>query len=867
MCLYRALFSQHKARKEHTGFDENMPLYPVTLTNILNPFSATRTTRIKDNFSYRLKLSKNPRRKFVCPCRKLNNTRSIENSSKLNDVRKTTVSYPILTESIVQDPSIRMMLALEDERGENTKNILDVRKNLKRLFNTSDTENKSNSRLNSLTGSSIINIKYPKKEKIFKDNTVKTGVTALIKSIHNVPLENVKENHQSMTYSICDNMKECIDKYKKNIENKKEFKDETYNITPKTQTKNEHESSFEENTSTSNSFSESSIDSASYNILNDSKFSTEEEIEAMNKFNKFCKFNTYPPLKKKFSQIRLQKTDSDMCPLHKRSTSSFIKYLSMHQILAHNVNFTINSENKQNYTQKTMTFSNKDKENEENLQTSQQNTDISQDFNFPLATSTPTEIQPPFFSKIQEPDSSIIDAAKKLTIFVTDSEKCNTFKECNKISIIEESEHTSTDANNTKDVELFYADDSEVSIPTHSMLNDIENKDKIEIHKQIDKDQNFPSVIEEMDEITLQDSFKDKQHFERLEEREVLKLTLSTQSLPSLQQYQFSTVKSNREDINKELTPEVMLKTSSSIESLIQSSGNEIFDLMHKDRQRRMLDLIKIIDTKMMVHSSHHNDNDSYFRKKKRNKLYNKNINSRNLYQNLHNQFLKKRFQNNKHAKIMRVSSFSKDFFLNKSVPTLITPDTSSYNSSLESIIIHDPLVQSHLCRTTESFSSKDSFITKRSTVDLCDVSTRELILDTHSNNSFKNNNNIIKLKQLKPKDTNYSMSSTSVDHAVHENHSIYNIREILDQELTNITNTANITCNSCVSPPSLNHRQQDEASLSPSYPLPAVPPMVSKVCQLPTTKAQATASLHRRSSDSDLSITPKGKLIIIYII
>lgn len=385
-----------------------MPLYPVTSTNILNPFSATRTTRIKDNWSHRLKLSKSPRRKFVCPCRKLNNTRSIENSSKLNDVRKTTVSYPILTESIVQDPSIRMMLALEDERGENTKNILDVRKNLKRLFNTSDTENKSNSRLNSLTGSSIINIKYPKKDKIFKDNTIKTGVTALIKSIHNIPLENVKENHQSITYSMCDNMKECIDKYKENIENKEEFKDETYNITLKTQMKNEHESSFEENTSSSNSFSdESSIDSASYNILNDSKFSIEEEIEAMNEFNKFCGANTYPPLKKKLSQLRLQKTNSDMYLLHKRSTSSFTKYLSMHQILTHNVNFTI-TENKKNYTQKTITFSNEDKKNEKVLTSSQQNADISQDFTFALAMSTPTEIQPPFFSKVQESDSSVL---------------------------------------------------------------------------------------------------------------------------------------------------------------------------------------------------------------------------------------------------------------------------------------------------------------------------------------------------------------------------------------------------------------------------------------------------------------------------
>ncbi|XP_015437030.1 PREDICTED: C2 domain-containing protein 5 [Dufourea novaeangliae] len=55
---------------------------------------------------------------------------------------------------------------------------------------------------------------------------------------------------------------------------------------------------------------------------------------------------------------------------------------------------------------------------------------------------------------------------------------------------------------------------------------------------------------------------------------------------------------------------------------------------------------------------------------------------------------------------------------------------------------------------------------------------------------------------------------------------------------------------------------QQDEASLSPTCPLPAVSSMVSKVCQVPTTKAQPAVSLHRRSSDSDLSITPKGNSI-----
>ncbi|XP_017793359.1 PREDICTED: C2 domain-containing protein 5 [Habropoda laboriosa] len=164
---------------------------------------------------------------------------------------------------------------------------------------------------------------------------------------------------------------------------------------------------------------------------------------------------------------------------------------------------------------------------------------------------------------------------------------------------------------------------------------------------------------------------------------------------------------------------------------------------------------------------------------------------------------------------------------------------------------------------TTESFRSRgSSFITKRSTVNQRshEIAARELtLIDTQSSDSLKNNNSsVIEMKRLKRKDTN--QSPPPVDHAVHESHSICNIREMSDHdELTNITNTANMTDNTCVSRPSPDHRQQDEASLSPSYPLPAVPPMVSKVCQLPTTKAQPTVSLHRRSSDSDLSVTPKG--------
>lgn len=212
MCQHRAFFSQHKAQKERTGLDESMPLYPVTSTHILDPrFASTQTTRVKDDFPHHSKISRNPRRiitKTECPCRKLRDVRTIEKSSDTNNLKKTPVSYPTSTESIIQDASIRMMLALEDERGE-SKNILDVRKNLRRLFSTSDTESKSStSWLNSSARSSVGSIQYSKKGKALKDS--KEGVAALlIKSIHSVPLEHVKEDHElSTALTLSDNTKE-----------------------------------------------------------------------------------------------------------------------------------------------------------------------------------------------------------------------------------------------------------------------------------------------------------------------------------------------------------------------------------------------------------------------------------------------------------------------------------------------------------------------------------------------------------------------------------------------------------------------------------------------------------------------------------
>ena len=710
--------------------------------------------------------------KAECPCRKVTAT---EKPSRL---KPAATSYLSLTESVVQDASVRMMLALEDERGE-SKNILDVRRNLRRLFSTAEAESKVTKAAN-------------------KDSKAKEGMAALlIKSIHNVPLVDVKEDHHhQVSIALPPSNKE----YEKD--------DSAGNVYPtKEQTKKKYDSSFEENTPSSNGFSnESSIDSAGYNILNDSRFSTDEELDVIGQFKKLRRADTFPPLRGRSMEARLQRTDSDTRPLREQSSSPLlIKYLSLNQILT----FNFCSEVERDLPQTAKAGLNESPESGGALQ-SQQSSDNSQDdFNLPLATSTPVETRSPPFSDGQTSDS-IVDMVKKLNVLVTDAERCN------EISVTEE-------------------------------CSDVEGKDKATMQRRMmDRNQRFPSVIEELDENTLRDSFKDKQRTERLEKHDMLKSTLSLQSLPlSLRQLsQFPGAESNGKlsGLNSKLTLETMSKASSSIESLLQSSGNEIFDVIHKNRQRRMLDLIRLIDTKMMAHPPcHHSNNNDHLRRKRRDRAC-RNFNPRNLRQNLHNQFLRKRLHNHKRVK----TSFSKDSPLNESMSTLRTLDTSSYNSSLESIATHDAPIQSHLCRTTESLHSGSNFITKRSTVD-----------------PLKSNGDTIEMMQLKTNDTNHSISSTPVDHAVHESHGIFSISKTLDEnELTNITNTANMTYNSCVSPPSSDHRQQDEASLSPSYPLPAVSPVVSKVCQLSSTKAQPTASLHRRSSDSDLSVTPKGELL-----
>lgn len=895
MYSYRAFYSQHKAQKERTGLDENMPLYPATPTSISDPFAFN--TRVP----YRTKPVRGPKRGVraaECPCEEVEGVpTSLRPLKKSSGLKKSAVSNPSISESVIQDERIRMMLALEDERGEGNKKILDVHiKGWKKLFNSSDTESKLHSSRSSMSArSSIASIKNPQKVKILKRKREKEGITALlIKSIHALPLENVKEDHETpMTHTPTDAEEDSHRSEHQRVsegrsgrekEQENDHEEEVYSAMK------QHESSFEENTPSSDGLSNgSSIDSANYDILRDSKLSVGDELKVNGKFIKtLTRANSFPPLRRRPSKVRLQRVDSDTLLLHEDSTSLPVKCLSLNLISSDlelvtnpRIDSVNNSDSAVDETKgeeecvEPVTANVASEEavigTESNIDgelQKQRSRENSEDLSLALATSTPVEDRPPFFAEVQGQDSAVTSTGNEATANdyhepEAPPENLNTVPAMQALekSVVDYyDQHTSADTDNMND-DLSYADESEISASAYSLLqnaSDTESKDKKETFRQVQK--RFPSLIEEADNHPLQDSFKETECLEKLEDPTALKFTASTHSLPSLQQFQFATAVTSNGDENMDRKLAAESKTSSSIESLIQSSCNDLDEVLHNNRRRRMLDLIRIIDTKMMEHSERYDDDgNGRVRRKKRDRAY-KNFNPRNLRRNLHNRCLRRHLRGHRHQEVMHASPLSTDFPLHESMPVPLTPDSSSYNSSLESIIISDALIQSRLRRTAESMRSKRSFHTKGSPVDPLPPETlaKELTVDTQSSDSIRNNGSVIEMKELKPNDTNPSIPPT--DHAVHESHSICNISEVSDRdEFTNITNTANMTYNSCVSRPSPNHRQQDEASLSPSYPLPAVPSMVSKVCQLPPTKAQPAASLHRRSSDSDLSITPKG--------
>lgn len=280
----------------------------------------------------------------------------------------------------------------------------------------------------------------------------------------------------------------------------------------------------------------------------------------------------------------------------------------------------------------------------------------------------------------------------------------------------------------------------------------------------------------------------------------------------------------------------------------VSVSKEELLARTIAERRRCMRDLIKLIDTRMMVptHTTHHSKRAALLKskKKKREKKMHKKITntsenslekipSRGASTRRHATSHRRRRGEDVPCRISRVHSIPNYLSLEQQ-PNISIFHTISRSCDSSFISLTDYRV------TRVSRGSKRSALLSPTVPTFDDSSeiSRQLPKSSHSKSidggTRKHPSTIYNLKK----------ASCHIDH-------------------TKPTNTANITHNSCVSRPSPDLRQQDEASISPSHPLPAVSSMTVKMSQSPATRTIANVPLHRRSSDSDLSVTPKGEFFL----
>lgn len=271
------------------------------------------------------------------------------------------------------------------------------------------------------------------------------------------------------------------------------------------------------------------------------------------------------------------------------------------------------------------------------------------------------------------------------------------------------------------------------------------------------------------------------------------------------------------------------------------------------ERRRCMRDLIELIDTKMMVptHGTHHSKRAVSLKSKKRKrerKMHKKNANAS---ENSLEKVPSHRTSTRRHAtlhrrrrgedipfRISRVHSIP-DYLCSKQQPNVSIFHTISRSCDSSLVSLTDYRVSRGSKRSALLSPTAPTFD------DSSEIISRQLPNSSRSKSG--------------------TVSAASVNGATRKRPStIYNLKKASCHiDNTKPTNTANITHNSCVSRPSPDLRQQDEASVSPSCPLPAVSSMTVKMSQSPATRTLANVPLHRRSSDSDLSVTPKGEFFL----
>ena len=298
--------------------------------------------------------------------------------------------------------------------------------------------------------------------------------------------------------------------------------------------------------------------------------------------------------------------------------------------------------------------------------------------------------------------------------------------------------------------------------------------------------------------------------------------------------------------------------------------------LRHRYRKNCMLDLLKIIDTKMMVHSSHHHKKDSFRCTKKRRDKISKNLTpspdsiqkirthkrksrSRSPEPHLHGKFPSTSTLNSVHAPSVHSNHHS-------GKKHAIPSSTQIHNLPLENTFKHND----DSSQVPNGVLSKENLSKSVENPIECEIrkfaATVNKLSTGLKNNNVNNSSANMELRELKSNNVTLSIAvSDVVEPPLQKCPRVCSLKEPVKEQIesTKITNAA-VTDNLCVSCPPPPLRQQEEASTSPIHATTnatnVTNSLTSKTPNVTNSKTTSGISLHRRSSDSDLSITPKGR-------
>ncbi|XP_048513656.1 uncharacterized protein LOC105693991 isoform X2 [Athalia rosae] len=384
--------------------------------------------------------------------------------------------------------------------------------------------------------------------------------------------------------------------------------------------------------------------------------------------------------------------------------------------------------------------------------------------------------------------------------------------------------------------------------------------------------------------------------------------------------------RSNFTNEESESSSERMQRLSSVSESNLEAERSR----HHKHKQQCMLELIKIIDTKMLVHSavSHNGKDSSKSKKRRKDKVAASLSPSPDSLRKLRTRRKKSRSKSPEVSSLQSYGTGSSITRLNcssvssgsrhalpiasdpNSNEAAVTVDREKHPDAFSDMNENSPTVRNsgsldvvgNNCNTSEESnpprdvgfpsiclhveeydpegSSEVDDNREIAAESLASKPLRECLPVDH--NDYDNNS----VSNVELRDFDYRLESSRSDKrcitnvsnqlltpnkltivsVVRKSHSECNLREVQDDvNITNSTNTANKTDNSCVpcypDPP----RHQTEGGALPATPSPAPPTtpqppgLATKMSKSPVSKANTAVPIHRRSSDSDLSITPKG--------